>query len=270
MSNKNNYFPNIINKYSKNFLRIFSVKKNDGNALISVIIPVYNRTKLLIESIESILKQTYSPYEIIMVCDGSPNQTVEIVKEYQEKYNNIRGIFYSTNSGNAVRGRNRGIIEAKGIYCAFHDSDDVADPNRLLNSLHTFRKYHVDVVYGGWRAIVENNNLRREIENNQIVLSSEFDIEKLKQDNFICQSTVMAKKAALVDVGGFNKKMKYREDHELWLRLAYHGYKFKSIDKILTNLRLHNENLELKFKKDDEYWYDTMLKLYKIKINLQL
>ena len=83
-----------------------------------------------------------------------------------------------------------------------------------------------------------------------------------------CQSTVMASRDALIEVGGFNPRMKYREDHELWLRLAYFGYKFKSIKKILTNLRLHKGNLELKYKSNDQYWYNLMLQLYKNKIEL--
>jgi cellulose synthase/poly-beta-1,6-N-acetylglucosamine synthase-like glycosyltransferase len=195
---------------------------------------------------------------------------MNIINYYENRFGNVRAFYYSDNSGNPVRGRNKGILESKGDYIAFHDSDDIAEPKRLIYSMKALMKYDADIVYGNWRAIVDKNNSRTDILDKQIVYSSEFNNDKLKQDNFICQSTVMVKKEALIDVGGFNDKMKYREDHELWLRLAYQGYKFKSVNKVLTNLRLHDENLELKFKKDDDYWYNQMLKLYKSKINFDL
>ena len=76
----------------------------------------------------------------------------------------------------------------------------------------------------------------------------------------------MVRTEALRDVGGLNSEMKYREDHELWLRMAYFGYKFKPIKKVLTNLRLHSANLELTYKQDDQYWYDKMLRVHKTKL----
>ena len=75
----------------------------------------------------------------------------------------------------------------------------------------------------------------------------------------------MVTKKALIDVGGLKNNMEYREDHELWVRLAYFGYKFKAISKILTNLRLHKGNNELNFKSNDEKWKNELDKEYKIK-----
>jgi len=236
--------------------------------VISVVIPIYNRTHLLLESINSIIRQTYTNFEILLICDGSPTPTLKIVESYCEKHNNIRAFFFPDNSGNSIRGRNKGIREAKGEFIAFQDSDDIADPKRLKRSIKAIEKYNADVVYGGWRAIVDGTR-DIDIRNGQKAFPRDCDLEILKKFNPICQSTVMARTKVLREVGGLNPKMEYREDHELWLRMAYQGYKFKSVRRVFTNLRLHKGNLELKFKPNDDYWYNLMLELYTQKISLE-
>jgi len=225
--------------------------------LVSVVIPIYDRTDILKESIDSILSQSYQNFELILVCDGSPEEPLDIVRHYERNNSKVRAFYFKNNSGNAVRGRNKAIKEARGMYLAFHDSDDVAEPDRLKYSVDAIETYNVDVVYGGWRALVDGTrdiNLR----DGQKIFSPDCDLEMLKKICVPCQSTVMARIDCLRDVGGFKEKMRYREDHELWARLAYFGYKFKSINKILTNLRLHQNNLEIAFKAADDYWYNLM------------
>lgn len=237
------------------------LEENIKNPLISIVIPVYDRTDVLIESIESILNQSYQNIELIIVCDGSPKETIDIVKKY-EVHEKVRVFYYKNNSGNAVRGRNKAIKEAKGKYLAFQDSDDIATSNRLELSLEYINKHNADVVYGGWRAIVDGSR-EIDIEDGAEVYSPDCDYDMLKEICVPCQSTVMVSLEALRTVGGLKTEMKYREDHELWLRLAYNNFKFKAIPKILTNLRLHESNLELTFKETDDYWYKLMLQEHK-------
>lgn len=237
--------------------------RNDSNLpLVSVVIPIYDRTDVLKESINSILNQTYQNIEILLVCDGSPHNTVDIVKSY-ESNPKVRTFFFLNNSGNAVRGRNKAIKEANGEYLAFQDSDDVAESDRIQVSLDFAKKYEADVIYGGWRALLDGS---RDVglDNQQEVFSPDCDYNMLKEICVPCQSTVMVKTSALRFVGGLKPIMRYREDHELWLRLAYHGYKFKAVPKVLTNLRLHANNLELSFKDDDNHWRDLTLEEHTI------
>ena len=265
------YFLQKIFLFYKNIRNRFS-KQNWGrlrvNPLISVIIPIYDRTNLLIESIESILCQSYKHFELLLICDGSPKDTLDIVDAYEAKYSNIRVYKFKINSGNAVKGRNKGIKEARGKYLAFHDSDDVADPDRLKTSLRAIVKNKVDIVYGGWRAIVDGT---RDVglANGQEIFSPDCDLDMLLDVCVPCQSTVMAKTDVLRAVGGLNPKMCYREDHELWARLAYNGYKFKSINRVLTNLRLHQNNLEISYKQTDDYWKKLFLSEYKRNIKMK-
>lgn len=235
--------------------------RNSSSPMISVVIPIYDRTQVLVKSIESILSQTYQNFELLLVCDGSPNETLEIVRKYEKTSPKVRAFYFKNNSGNAVRGRNKGIMEARGQYLAFQDSDDVAEFNRLQDSLDAIEKYNADVVYGAWRALVDGS---REIgiKDGEVFFSPDCDLEMLKRICVPCQSTVMARVEALRKVGGLKAKMRYREDHELWVRLAYNGYKFKAVEKMLTNLRLHKNNLEITYKDSDSYWYNLMLDEY--------
>jgi len=245
---------------SINLFRTYRPKRNQP--LISVIIPIYDRTDLLRQSIDSILHQTYRNIEILLVCDGSPEETLAIVEDYARNYpDKIRVFKFKLNSGNAVKGRNKGIVEAQGEFVAFQDSDDVAEPKRLEFSLETMKKYEVDIVYGAWRAMIDGSR-KIDIENGDVFTSPDCDLEMLKKICVPCQSTVMAKTEALRSVGGLNTKMGYREDHELWLRLANAGYKFKADTRVLTNLRLHEGNLEVSLQADDKKWEELLLKEY--------
>lgn len=97
--------------------------------MISVIIPTYNRAKYITEAIESVLVQTYTDYEIIVVDDGSSDDTEIIIENYKSKHKNIVYI-RQTNSGPAVA-RNNGMRSARGEWIAFLDSDDIWDPIKL-------------------------------------------------------------------------------------------------------------------------------------------
>ena len=91
---------------------------------VSVVIPTFNREHYIGRALESVLNQTYTDYEIIIVDDGSTDRTEEIIRRYQETSGNIRYIHTTENKG-APAARNTGIREARGTYIAFQDSDDV-------------------------------------------------------------------------------------------------------------------------------------------------
>ena len=120
--------------------------------LVSVIIPVYDRTDVLREAIASVLAQTFSSFELILVSDGSPKETLSVLDEFRSDPR-IRIFCFPDNTGNAVRGRNKGILEARGKYVSFLDSDDIAHPERLALSVAALEGGECDVVYGSWRAL---------------------------------------------------------------------------------------------------------------------
>lgn len=221
--------------------------------LVSVIIPIHDRTHELREAIESVRGQSYADWELILVTDGSPPETMAVVDAYRHDPR-IRVYSYLDKSGTAVRGRNRGIKEARGEYIAFLDSDDIAAPDRLAISVRTLERGGYDVVYGAWTAKIDGSRRFDDLRDGQLVTSPPCDLRMLERICVPCQSTVMVRRAALLDVGGLKPEMRYREDHELWMRLAYFGYRFGAISENLVHLRLHAGNNELNFKHDDGHW----------------
>lgn len=228
---------------------------------VTVVIPVWDRTSELEESIKSILCQSHKNIELILVTDGSPKETINIIKKHEDNPR-VKIFYYNDNSGNAVRGRNKAIREASGKYFAFQDSDDIADRNRIKTSLKYIKRFSVDGVYGGWEAKLDGTRLDTGLKDGQVVLSPDCDIKTMKELCVPCQSTVMIKTAILKKLGGLKEDMKYREDHELWLRFMNKGYKFKAIPKVLTKLRIHEGNAELLFKDKDYLWKKTLMKEY--------
>lgn len=234
----------------------------DG-VLVSFVIPIYDRTDVLRTAIYSALNQTVTNIEVILVTDGSPKETLDVVNEFSSDPR-VRIFNFPRSSGNAVRGRNKGILEARGRYIAFLDSDDIATPDRLMLSLPYLETGNADVVYGAWQALVDGSRDIEGIANGQIVHSPDANLAMLLDVCVPCQSTVIVRKSFLERSGYLKPSMEYREDHELWARLAYHGARFRSIGSVLTQLRLHDGNNELNFKDADNYWFSKLKSEYKI------
>ncbi len=114
-----------------------------NHAEISLIIPAYNVQDCIVRSIDSALAQSVSDLEIIIVDDGSADQTSEIIDWYAEKYSNVAAI-HQANEG-AAAARNRGIRHAQGSYIGFLDSDDMIYPNMLARLYDTIRKNDCDI-----------------------------------------------------------------------------------------------------------------------------
>ncbi|SNB46613.1 glycosyltransferase [Geobacter sp. DSM 9736] len=232
--------------------------------LVTVIIPVYDRVSELRESVDSVLSQTYRYFELLLITDGSPPETLHVVEQYAG-HPQVRIFHFSDNSGTAVRGRNVGICEARGEFVAFQDSDDIAEPGRLAESVSALQETQADIVYGGWRARVEVPRQGVEAYDAEVFLPRPFSIKDLFRNNRICHGSVMMRKVVFGDIGMYKPHMRFREDHELWLRAAYYGYRFHTVSKVLTILRIHNSNNTLNFILDDTDWYRLMLSEYKVR-----
>ncbi len=121
--------------------------------LISVIIPTYNRSLLLLEALTSVYTQTYRPIEIIVVDDSSTDNTEELVKRWAKSYataGNLSLKYFCQPKGGACVARNKGLIESKGEYIQFFDSDDLLHPEKLERQVgHLLLDQRLDFVYSG-------------------------------------------------------------------------------------------------------------------------
>lgn len=252
----------LVSLWARRFLGIIG-SRTKIDIVVTFVIPVFDRTDVLNIAIKSALNQTFSAFEVIIVADGSPKDTLDIIDCFKH-HKRVRIFRYPSSSGNAVRARNKGILEAKGRYIAFLDSDDIASSTRLEVCLPLLENDSADVVYGGWKAIIDGTRVADGLVNGQTVYSPDCDYSKLLQICVPCQSTVIVRRSYLLHTGFLKSIMKYREDHELWLRLAFNGARFKSVPLVLAHLRLHSGNNELNFKEQDSYWKSLMIKEHKI------
>lgn len=199
---------------------------------ISVIIPTYNRQKLVQRAIESVLDQSVVPYEIIVVDDGSTDNTKKEIIKYGSK---IRYI-YQENSGKPGAARNLGLKYVQGNWIAFLDSDDVWLPDKLNLQLKLINKVKVNlgIVFSGYEIVKKDKKISR----SEIIDLSEFerlidcDVDEgiiingellhyyLILKNIIHTSTVLLNKDLLKSVSGFDPAITIAEDLDLWIRCA--------------------------------------------------
>lgn len=123
---------------------------------ISIIVPIYNSEKYLRKCIESVLKQNYDSYELILIDDGSTDRSGIICDEYANKYGKVN-VVHKENKG-VSNSRNIGIKKARGEYILFLDSDDWLEENSLIKINRIIREKKVDVLVFGYKEVYENNN----------------------------------------------------------------------------------------------------------------
>lgn len=209
---------------------------------VSVIIPTYNYVEFICDSIESVINQTYKDFEIIVVDDGSTDNTSEVVKKYKDKIS----YFYKENGGPSSA-RNYGIKNAKGEFICFLDADDIFIPEKLelqVKYMEDHKDDNIGLIYSDYYCVSRRLKITDYYES--IGFSSQKEaVMYLLNYNYINTSTVMIPKACIEKKGFFNEKYRYLEDYDLWLRLGC-NYKFGYINKPLVKTRSHFKNLRNK------------------------
>jgi teichuronic acid biosynthesis glycosyltransferase TuaG len=128
-----------------------------NSELVSIITPSYKSAKLIAQTIESVISQTYKNWEMLIVDDVSPDNSNEIIEEYCKKYNRIKLIKLEKNGGPAVA-RNKAIEEAKGRYIAFLDADDLWYANKLEKQIEFMNKKNLALTYSSYDLMDEEGN----------------------------------------------------------------------------------------------------------------
>lgn len=198
--------------------------------LVSVIIPVYNRASIVKKSILSIINQKYPNCEIIVVDDGSTDCLADTIREIGSSL--IRFYQLSHNHGQSYA-RNVGISMARGDLIAFQDSDDIWSENRMLSQVRMMQGY--DFSFGKFER------------NGNVYPTLPFDADNLYQSilsaPLIGTPTLFCRKAALIELGGFNEKYRCFEDYDLSLHLSK-KYKGLFINDILLFAKDYDFHVE--------------------------
>jgi glycosyltransferase involved in cell wall biosynthesis len=203
--------------------------------LVSVIIPCYNQAHFLAEAIESVLAQNHPRFEILVVDDGSTDDTSEVAARYPE----VRCL-RQENRGLAAA-RNAGLRSSEGEYVVFLDADDRLLPNALEAGLECFEDHReCALVAGHYRLIAADGSLLRQWESQRV--NGDHYLALLRGNNIGMHATVMYRRAVLESVRGFDTSLRACEDYDLYFRVArtfpicHHG-------KLVAEYRQHDANM---------------------------
>ncbi len=186
------------------------------NYFISVIIPTYNRKEALIKAVDSVLSQTYTNFELIIIDDGSTDDTSLMFKDNDNENGKIKYIYQE--NGGVSKARNTGIKFAKGEFISFLDSDDEWLPKKLEKQID-FLKKNKNIKICHTNEIWIKNGVRIN-QHNKHKKYGGWIYQKSLYLCLISPSAVIIHKSVFEDVGMFNEEFKAGEDYDLWLRIT--------------------------------------------------
>ena len=219
--------------------------------LVSVIIPTYNRYLFLLEAMDSVKNQSYNNMEIIIVDDGSTDNTNTIKSKSNIKINRIK------HSGFPGHVRNIGALASSGKYIAFLDSDDLWKQEKLKKQIHFFLNNpeisicHTREIWQRKTKIVSQKSQKHK--------RSGFIFEDALKKCIIGPSTVMLKRELFFEIGMFDPKIEIAEDYELWLRICA-KHKIGYIDEpLVIKQGGHEDQLSWKYKQIEIFRIKALL-----------
>lgn len=195
--------------------------------LVSIITPSYNSEKFISETINSILNQTYSNWELLITDDCSTDNTIEIVNYYSKRDSRIKLFTLEKNSGAGVA-RNNSIMHAKGKYIAFCDSDDQWKEFKLSKQVDFMVTNNLSFTYSSYDVIDEDNNKLK-----SIFSPIKLSYKKMLRNNYVGCLTAIYDQDKLGKI--YMSKIRKRQDWTLWLKIF----------KIIKNTRGINETLAI-------------------------
>jgi len=214
-----------------------------NSPFFSVIIPTYNRKTKLHVCLDSVLSQTFTNYEIVIIDNGSTDNTEKMIIE---KYRDSRiHYFWQEGSGSPANPRNQGIHKAQGDWVAFLDSDDVWHPEKLESVYDKIQtKPEADVICHNERMHDQLNNKFHEI--SHVRIANDIYKSMLMEGNCLSPSATSIRRSVLIDNDlYFNEAPEFAivEDYDLWLRLAKNGAMIVFINKTLTDYVVDGGNM---------------------------
>jgi glycosyltransferase involved in cell wall biosynthesis len=206
----------------------------ERRALVSVVIPAYNASTYLGAALQSVASQDYRPLEVILVDDGSTDNTREVVESFR-----LDGLYYIQipNSGGPARPRNTGIQSARGKYIFLFDSDDTMLPEKISRSVKALDSVpHVGLLFTDFQCIGEDGNAmegafldnfpyfraleKQEAGPNLFVIRKGVAYDGLVHENFIGTSSAVVPREIFTVVGGFDEELRNSDDRDMWFRIS--------------------------------------------------
>jgi glycosyltransferase involved in cell wall biosynthesis len=201
---------------------------------VSVIIPTYNCAQYISDTISSVLNQTHTEFEIIVIDDGSIDNTRMIVGSFHDD----RLQYYYKENGGSSNARNYGIAKATGEYIAFLDSDDVWLPAKLEDQINLFKRDHnLEIVSCNIQFINEVGKDMHLLDMRTLYPKDGLNLENLLQHSSLLPSSVLIKKEVIDEIGSFEGQYDPAEDIEYFLRVLAR-YSLGIVEKVLLKYRV--------------------------------
>ena len=216
---------------------------------ISVVMSVYNGETYLRAAIDSILSQTFSDFEFIIINDGSTDNTRDILESLSDP--RVR-LFNQENIG-LTKSLNRGLKQSKGRYIARMDADDISCPHRFEKQFDFLEKNNDYAVVGSFIKVINNKS--------KIIYTIEKPVsyseikEHLKHDNCIAHGSALFRKKCIFDVGLYDESIRTAQDYDLFVRLS-EKYKLANIPEYLYGWRAHDQGISKKLKESQKYYVE--------------
>lgn len=236
-----------------------------GNkVLVSIIMPAYNASEFIQKSIDSVLAQIFKDWELLIIDDGSTDNTSTIIEQNVLKDSRIKGFFQE--NGKQGKARNLGLKIAAGEYIAFLDADDIWMPEKLKIQFEEIDHSNADLVFSDSFVISDTETTERNIKLNTLnaIFNGRDALDTFLYKNRIPILTVLAKKSKIMEVKGFSEKpsIQNAEDYHLWLKLLINNSVFYGSDKTLAAYRVHECSItqgdKLAIKQKIEVLYDLI------------
>lgn len=206
---------------------------------VSIIIPSYNSANFLTDSINSVIASNFLKFEIIVIDDGSNDNTKDIIRPFL-KDGRINYIFQ--NNKGLSGARNSGIKLAKGEYLVFLDADDLILPDKLkVQSEYLCAHPEIDIVYSNSQWFVEDDFTdTRQVE---FPIHEGNVFNQLIYGNFMHVNSIMVRREKVIEVGLFDELLRELEDWDLWLRMVHNGSKIGFTPSILSKVRIRKGSM---------------------------
>lgn len=226
--------------------------------MISIVIPLYNKEKAIVGTLNSVLAQTNTDYEVIIVNDGSTDNSKQVVEDYIKSQiagtaTNYKSPIRLINkpNGGVSSARNRGIKEAKGEYIAFLDADDLWDKDYLMEQVRMMTDFPKAAMWGiNFAEVTNGNQLVRRLatglpDDYRGYVEDYFGLTKKGRiSDLFCSSSVVVRKEVFDKVGYFDERIKYAEDTDMWWRIIAR-YPVAFYDKYMVFYQFDAENRAL-------------------------
>jgi glycosyltransferase involved in cell wall biosynthesis len=232
---------------------------------VSVIMATYNRASMIEQSVYSVLNQTIKNLELLIIDDGSTDETEILIKNLQKKDNRIK-YFQRHHSGNVAGPINFGILQSKGEYVTFHASDDETEPTWLEEQIDVFKRPNGSITdVSSCNILVIDSDGKKEEISKPLNTDNEYIIRTSLTHNYIF-GNLLARQGFFQKTCMYDESLKSREDFDVWIRLLDMGYKFDFVYKPLYIVHKHEgqtSNLDpIERIKINEYLLEKHKKIY--------